>query len=50
MKNKQVIREEDFFHDFFHDLFMDYYPSLLSFACYYVEEEVVAEDWCRMCL
>ena len=40
MKNKQVIREEDFFHD----LFMDYYPSLLSFACYYVEEEVVAED------
>lgn len=40
MKNKQIICEENFFHD----LFMDYYPSLLSFACYYVEEEVVAED------
>ena len=40
MKSKQIICEENFFHD----LFMDYYPSLLSFACYYVEEEVVAED------
>lgn len=40
MKSKQVVCEEDFFHD----LFMDYYPSLLSFARYYVEDEVIAED------
>ena len=40
MKSKQKIREEDLFHD----LFMDYYPSLLSFARYYVENEAIAED------
>lgn len=40
MEGKQIVREEDFFHD----LFMDYYPSLLSFARYYVEDEVIAED------
>ncbi|WP_455511255.1 RNA polymerase sigma factor [Butyricimonas paravirosa] len=40
MKSKQIIHEEDFFHD----LFMDYYPSLLSFARYYVPNEAVVED------
>ena len=40
MKSKQIIREEDFFHD----MFMDYYPSLLSFARYYVDDEMIAED------
>ena len=34
------MREEEFFHN----LFMDYYPSLHSFALYYVEDEGVAED------
>lgn len=40
MTNEPVIQEEDFFHD----MFMDYYPSLLSFALYYVGDEMVAED------
>ena len=40
MKSKKKIREDDLFHD----LFMDYYPSLLSFARYYVENEAIAED------
>lgn len=40
MNSKQIVCNEDFFHD----LFVDYYPSLLSFACYYVEDESIAED------
>ena len=40
MKSKQITHEEELFHN----LFMEYYPSLLSFARYYVKDETIAED------
>ena len=40
MKSKQITHEEELFHN----LFMEYYPSLLSFARYYVKDEMIAED------